>query len=67
MWSKMASGYWTYQDDQGVALVESLRDGTWRWEGHAIGRMDLDMDGWWGIAKTEEEAKREAEKYLTHG
>lgn len=37
MWSKMASGYWTYQDDQGVALVESLRDGTWRWEGHAIG------------------------------
>lgn len=66
-WTTMAEGYATFRGEKGVATVESLRDGTWRWEGYPADpvRSSFDMDGWWGICQSDEEARSEAEKYLS--
>ncbi len=55
--------------DGGVlANVHRLEDGRWRWEVNQ--QQDAwiieDMDGWWGIGATLEDAKKAAESYLTH-
>lgn len=63
MWARHETDYFSFQSEKGLATIEPLEDGRWRWEGFP-NDSDFDMDGWWGICSSAEEAKAEAEKYL---
>ena len=56
-------------DPRGWANVYLQTVGRWAWEAHIDdGRMELTMDGWWGRnCGTRDQAKQEAERYLTTG
>lgn len=55
-------GYLT-TDDGSYAHIVKLEQG-WRWEVHQPSQLIVDMDGWWGIVSTAEEAMGYAEKKL---
>ena len=45
-----------------VCLLEAPEK--WRWESSAGAWWEMDMDGWWGLVATLEDAKKAAEAYL---
>jgi hypothetical protein len=53
-------------DGQVLANVSLLEDGRWRWEARQASEpwMIEELDGWWGVETTLEDAKKAAESYL---
>lgn len=61
-WTKTEPGHALFEGAGGTATVTLVGD-RWRWEASSVRGM-FDMDGWWGFASTEVEAREAAERYL---
>lgn len=63
-WIK-SNNYWKHSSELGDASVEEIHPGKWRWEAYSSKFAQMfDMDCWWGIAASQEEAQLDAEKEL---
>jgi hypothetical protein len=57
--------YYNHSSELGTACVVEISDNKWRWEAHSSNQCQMfDMDCWWGIAKSLEEAQSDAEREL---
>lgn len=53
------------ESPRGQASIQLLDNGKWRWEAQAPKHVfDQDMDGWWGFARTKDEAMQDCQNYL---
>lgn len=65
-WERSKNGdYYNHSSDLGTATVEEINPGKWRWEAYSSNEIQsMELDCWWGIAKTIEEGQLDAEKEL---
>lgn len=57
--------YYTHYSELGSACVEEILPDKWRWEAYSANELQfLDMDCWWGITSSLEEAQLDAEHEL---
>jgi hypothetical protein len=61
------SNYYYHSSALGEALVEEISPNKWRWEAYSCNPIQMfDLDRWWGIATSMEEAQLSAERELFH-
>lgn len=66
IWTK-SDGYGSYNhlSDLGSASVEEIVSDIWRWEAYSSNETQMfDMDCWWGLSSSLEEAQLDAEGEL---
>lgn len=63
-WRKIDPYCYTLKCEHGYANIVELSDGTWRWEIYKNNDLCVELDGWWGIVNSKEEAQRNAEREL---